>query len=169
MIPDLYSIPGPWRGLLAISSRPRGGDWLEDEVRGWRERGIDAVVSLLEKEEEKQLNLSDEKRLVESGGIRFISFPIPDRSVPASVPSTVSMLRLVNQALERGKNVAIHCRQGIGRSALVAAGALMAAGSSPQDALAAVRTARGLAVPETEEQREWLTRDLADSLAVVHR
>ena len=33
---ELYWIPGPWLGRLAIMPRPRGGDWLEDEIRSWR-------------------------------------------------------------------------------------------------------------------------------------
>ena len=51
MTPDLFWIVGPWRGRLAIAARPRGGDWLEDEITGWRLAGIDIVVSLLESHE----------------------------------------------------------------------------------------------------------------------
>ena len=47
MLTELYWIDGPWPGKLAISARARGGDWLEDEMRGWRRNGIDTVVSLL--------------------------------------------------------------------------------------------------------------------------
>src|SRR5437867_3496073 len=116
MIPDLFWISGPWRGRLAISSRPRGGDWLEDEIRGWRGSRVNSVVSLLEKNEETHLGLSDEGRAAEASGIQFVSFPIPDRGVPASVESTVSLLRSLNHSLGQGENVAVHCRQGIGRS-----------------------------------------------------
>jgi len=169
MIPDLFRITEPWRGQLAISTRPRGGDWLEDEVRGWRSAHVDSVVSLLEKDEEEKLELDSEGRIAQANGIHFISFPIVDRGVPTSIPSTASVLRSVNRALEKGENVAVHCRQGIGRAALFAAGTLMAAGKSPEAALEAIRSARGLNVPETQEQREWLQRDLADSLATVRQ
>jgi protein-tyrosine phosphatase len=169
MSPDLFWINGPWRGRLAISTRPRGGDWLEDEIRGWRSARVDSVVSLLEKDEERQLELGEEGRVAEANGIHFLSFPIVDRSVPKSIPATISLLRSVNDALERGQNVAVHCRQGIGRAALIAAGILMAAGKSPDAAMAAIRWARGVDVPETREQREWLQRNLADSLAIVHQ
>ena len=56
----VYWITGPWRGRLAILPRPRGGDWLEDETRGWRAAGIDAVVTLLEATEESELDLGGE-------------------------------------------------------------------------------------------------------------
>jgi protein-tyrosine phosphatase len=167
MTPDLFWIPGSWPGRLAISTRPRGGDWLQDEVRGWRSAGLDVVVSLLEEEEQAQLELTEEGLLAEANGIRFLSFPIRDRGVPSSLQSTRSLLRVMNQSLEQGRNVAVHCRQGIGRSALIAAGAFMAAGLDAESALRAVGAARGLRVPETPEQRQWIERVLADYLAMA--
>jgi protein-tyrosine phosphatase len=152
MNPDLFRITG--RG---------GGDSPSPPVRAG------AIGSKMRSAAEKQLELDEEGRIAEANGIHFISFPIVDRGVPTSVPSTVSTLRSVNRALEKGENVAVHCRQGIGRAALFAAGALVVAGKSPEAALEAVRSARGLNVPETQEQRVWLQRDLADSLAIVHR
>jgi hypothetical protein len=117
MSPDLFWIPGPWRGRPAVATRPRGGDWLEDEASGWRRAGLDVVVSLLESEEAALLQLAREKDIAESKGIAFISFPIPDRGVPASVTATLSLLGKIIGALEEGKNVAVHCRQGVGGQA----------------------------------------------------
>jgi len=76
---------------------------------------LNLVVSLLENDEADQLDLVDEPRAAAENGIRFISFPIPDRGVPASVPAAVSLMASIAVALEEGKNVAVHCRQGIGR------------------------------------------------------
>ena len=88
MKPDLFFIPGPWRGRLAVATRPRGADWLEDEAIGWRRAGIDVIVSLLEEDEAAQLDLVDEPEAAEANGMSFISFPIPDRGVPASATAT---------------------------------------------------------------------------------
>jgi protein-tyrosine phosphatase len=156
MSPDLFWIAGPWRGRLAIATRPRGGDWLNDEVSGWRRAGIDVVVSLLESKEADQLGLLEESKVAEAEGLRFISFPIPDRGVPASVPAAISLMADVASSLDEGKNVAMHCRQGVGRSGLVAAGVLVNSGVSPEDAIKAVRSARGFDVPETADQRLWV-------------
>lgn len=160
--PDLFWISGPWRGRLAISTRPRGGDWLEDEVQGWKRAGVDVVVSLLEPTEEEALQLGEEAQLTESKGLRFVHFPIPDRGVPDSPAVAVALLRELVFDLEQGKQVAIHCRQGIGRSGLIAAGALVMAGVPAEIALHAVSSARGLATPETPEQRSWVERLPAD-------
>lgn len=168
MTPDLFWIPGPWRGRLAIAARPRGGDWLEDEFSGLRRAGVDVIVSLLEEDEAAQLGLAGEAKAVEANGLRFISFPIPDRGVPASTPAAVSLMASIAAALEEGKNVAVHCRQGIGRSGLIAAGILMSSGLSPEQAIQVVSSARGLAIPETPEQHLW-AQQLPAGLPVVRR
>ncbi|MCC6363579.1 MAG: hypothetical protein IT165_08635 [Bryobacterales bacterium] len=54
----LYWIDGPWRGKLAMAARPRGGDWLDDEMESWRRAGIDTVFSLLTGEEERDLDVT---------------------------------------------------------------------------------------------------------------
>ena len=168
MTPDLFRIPGPWRGRLAVVARPRGGDWLEDEASGWRRAGIDVIVSLLEDDEAAQLGLHDEAKAAEANGIRFISFPIPDRGVPASVSEAVSLIAAISDALETGKNVAVHCRQGLGRSGLVAAGVLAGSGLNPERAIEVVSSARGQTVPETPDQRLWV-QQLPSGPSVVTR
>jgi hypothetical protein len=63
---ELYWIPGPWLGRLAMAPRPRGGDWLADEIASWRHAGLNAVLSLLTPEEEQDLDLAGEREEVES-------------------------------------------------------------------------------------------------------
>ena len=84
MFTELFWIDGPWPGRLAISPRPRGGEWLEEEMKAWRRAGIDAVVSLLTPEQAADLNLEQEQLYSEANGIEFYSLPIANRSVPAS-------------------------------------------------------------------------------------
>ena len=161
---DLFWIPGPWRGKLAIATRPRGGDWLLDEARLWRQAGLDVAVSLLETDEAEQLELQHEREAAETSKLRFVSFPIPDRGEPASTSHTIALLKDLADLLESGENVAIHCRQGIGRSGLIAAGLLMTSGMNAGQAIGVVSSARGLAVPETAEQLQWLRRLPAEIL-----
>jgi len=158
MSPDLFWVPGPWRGHLVVATRPRGGDWLADEASGWRTAGLDMLVSLLEKDEAADLGLVNESEAAETNGIRFIVFPIPDRGVPASLSAAVSLIAGIADALAEGKNVAVHCRQGIGRSGLIAAGVLVASGIPAERAIDTVSSVRGRTIPETPDQRLWLQR-----------
>jgi hypothetical protein len=43
----LYSVQGPPLGKVRIMARPRGGDWLIDEIKALRASGVDILVSLL--------------------------------------------------------------------------------------------------------------------------
>ncbi|MGP8243577.1 MAG: dual specificity protein phosphatase family protein [Bryobacteraceae bacterium] len=160
---EIYRVDGPWPGRLALAARPRGGDWLVDEIASWRRDGIEAVLSLLTPEEERDLDLETERREAEAQGIEFLSFPIPDREVPSSEAEMTLALEKLDGALSSGKNVVVHCRQGIGRTGLVAACLLVSRGLSPEAAVSRLSAARGVAVPETSEQRDWIDRYAAIS------
>jgi len=153
---ELYWIDGHWRGRLAVGPRPRGEDWLKDDIANWKRAGINAVLSLLTPDEEKDLNLDREADEVKALGMDFTSFPIPDRQIPKSETKWAEALERVASDLSAGKNVLVHCRQGIGRSGLVAASLLVKKGMSPGAAVELVSAARGLTVPETAEQRDWI-------------
>ena len=94
-------VSGPWRGRLGIELRPRGGDWLIDEMRAWRQSGIDHVMSLLEADEQTELDLQDEARAAADNGLEFTGFPVPDRGVPASAASAATLVRGIITELER--------------------------------------------------------------------
>ena len=152
----LYWADGPWPGRLAMASRPRGDDWLEDEIASWRREGIDTVFSLLTSEEAKDLGLDNEAKHVKARGMEFVSFPIPDREVPDSDTKVAAALEKLNADLSSGRNVVVHCRQGIGRTGLIAASLLVMKGLNPEAAVKSLSAARGSPVPETAAQRRWI-------------
>ena len=158
MHPKVFWIDRVGAGLLGIMPRPRGGDWLDGEIQSLAKAGVNVVVSLLTADEVAELELQDEERLCGDCGLRFISFSIPDRGVPFSMPEAGRTLDLILDELTAGKAVAVHCRMGIGRSALVAACLLKSQGVGMDEAFAMISRARGFFVPDTEEQREWVKR-----------
>jgi protein-tyrosine phosphatase len=133
--------------------------------------GLDLTSSLLEEEEAAQLELVHEGDAAQSRSIGFISFPIPDRGVPPSMPSARGLLRSIAEALDEGKSVAVHCRQGVGRSGLIAAGVLVSCGTDVDKAIEVVSAARGQTVPETSEQLQWIRQLRSERLVstLVHR
>jgi protein-tyrosine phosphatase len=150
--------PLPWPGRLAIVARPRGGDWLEDEVGAWKGSGIRVVVSTLTADEIADFDLQKEKAICETAGIRLISFPIVDRGVPSSLRATLDLVTDLEARPSAGDNVAVHCRQGIGRSSLMAACVLASGAIDPETAFDRIQASRGCTVPETVEQRQWVSR-----------
>jgi protein-tyrosine phosphatase len=141
---------------LAIMPRPRAGEWLEEEIAVWRAEGLETVVSLLESSEVEELGLASEPTLCTAQGIQFFSFPIPDRGVPVTHRAIAPLVQTLASELRSKRAVGIHCRAGIGRSALVAASLMSAIGITPADAFAMLSRARGVAVPDTEAQTSWV-------------
>jgi protein-tyrosine phosphatase len=138
--------------------RPRGADWLEDEVQSLREQGVDILVSALTSDEVDELDLAKEPDYCYENAISFLPFPIPDRDIPSSYGAVRSFVEGLGKELRAGKAVAIHCRAGIGRSSLLAASTLVVMGLSPQRAFELIREARGCNVPDTDLQRVWVER-----------
>jgi protein-tyrosine phosphatase len=153
----IYWIEAPTNGRLGIMSRPRSGDWLNDEIAGWKAAGINTVVCLLEHDEVNELGLGDEEQLCRRHGIAFVPFPIPDRGVPNTEGETEILARDIAVKLKDGAAVAIHCRAGIGRSSLIAACALVFSGFDADSAFEMISRARCVKVPDTDEQRDWVT------------
>ena len=87
--------------------RPRGGDWLEDEIRSLKMSHVDAVVSLLETEEITELEITEEKSLCEANDISYLSFPIKDRNIPFSKRDTLDFARMLAHLLQGGRSVVI--------------------------------------------------------------
>ena len=139
-----------------MASRPRGGDWLADEITSWQSAGVGIVLSLLTAEEEGTLELQREEATVKGLGMDFLSLPIEDRQVPGSETEVAATVERLNARLRSGGNAVIHCRQGVGRSGLIAACLLVSRGMDSAAAVQRVSAARGVAVPETTGQRHWI-------------
>lgn len=164
MSADIYWINDLGAGRLAVLGRPRAGDWLVDEIADWKAAGLTDVVSLLEDHEIRELDLLREAAEVENVGLMFERFAIPDRGVPASLETARALWSRLAAKITDGRSVGIHCRAGIGRSGLIAAGVLVYLGVAESQAWQRVSTARGVPVPDTEAQREWLRQAFRNRL-----
>jgi protein-tyrosine phosphatase len=153
---EIYWVQRPGPGRVAIMPRPRGGDWLLDEIRSLRREGVDVLVSLLEPHEVEELDLQAEPERSREAGIEFLSHPIPDHSTPESLEAAASLVVALEKRLRSGQAIAVHCRAGIGRSATIAAALLIEHGVPFPETLRLLDEARGFPVPETAEQFRWL-------------
>ena len=158
MTTELYWVDGPWPGRLALAARPRGGDWLEDELGAWRRAGVETVFSLLTREEEDDLDLRGERQAVKAQGMDFLSLPIGDRQVPGSAADLAAALKHADAKLAQGRNVVVHCRQGIGRTGLISAALLIGRGWDAERAVRQLSAVRRVPIPDTPEQRRWIDR-----------
>jgi protein-tyrosine phosphatase len=154
--PDVYWLREVAGVRLALMPRPRGGEWLPDEIEGYQRLGIQTIVSLLESGEVRELELDDEQSLCRAASMQLISFPIADRGVPSNSGEFGKLVAALEQLLRSGESVAVHCRAGIGRSGLLAACVLSAFGIDPDSAFGMLSRARGVTVPDTDAQIRWV-------------
>ena len=148
--------PNIQRNCLGTMERPRGNDWLDDEIRGLKYQEVDCLISLLEYQEQEELDLLEEESICQKHEIEYLNFPIQDVSIPSN---EVAFLRLVNQLVEllnQQKRIVIHCRMGIGRSSVLAAGVLIKMGCPAKGIFEHISQYRGLEVPDTETQKIWI-------------
>ena len=154
MKPSLFELIEVKQGKLFIMPRP-STEYLTDDLRYYKQAGIDVVISLLEKSEAYDLGLNKEAEQTEAVGLSFFQFPIKDRSIPTA-KMVQDIIALIIPLLEEGENIAIHCRAGIGRSGLIACCILIYAGYSSDDAISLVSSARGIPIPDTSEQIDFI-------------
>lgn len=143
---------------MAVTSRPRGGDWLDDEMADLVRQGVGVVVSCLTSSEEAELELADEAQAASRQGLDFVRAAMPDRGTPASRTRVTEVVGLIERHTSGGGRVAIHCRQGLGRAPLVAAAVLVRSGMTPDAAWRLIADRRNRSVPDTDEQREWIAK-----------
>jgi protein-tyrosine phosphatase len=152
---EMYEIIPCPQGRLAIMPCPRGGDWLRDELLSLTFRGVSDLVSMLTPSEEVELGLQSEEQFCAELGLRFHRHPVQDRGVPLQ-PGFDDFIASLLPILAQQRFIAIHCRAGIGRSAVAAAALLRRLGVSALDAVALISRARGFDVPDTDQQLAFI-------------
>lgn len=155
MRPTLYTISRSGTGRLSTMARPRGGDWLFDEFRDLALVGVRVIVSMLTDAEAAELGLEREGDAAVDAGIKFLRLPTPDRCPPDRARAA-TVARELAERLSGGASIAVHCRHGIGRSSTLAAAILVAEGLEAADAWTRIAAARGMPVPDTDIQREFI-------------
>ncbi|WP_372365358.1 hypothetical protein [Candidatus Uabimicrobium sp. HlEnr_7] len=153
---SIYWIETTKKGRLAVLGRPRAGDWLEDEIKSWRESKIDVVVSLLVDYEVEELGLTQQAEICSQNKIDYISFPIYDRQCPDQDKTTADFIAKLAKLIVNGHSVGVHCRSSVGRATLVVASVLILFDVTAQAALERISKSRRCEVPDTLEQRKWI-------------
>ena len=154
MKPSLYKIETPTKGSLFQMPKP-SGEWFRDDLQHYQMIGMDHIVSMLERDEAAELGLSDEGMHCEEVGLDFTSFPIPDRYIP-ELDEFSPIVACLAQKLEGGQSIGVHCRAGIGRSGLLNCCILKTVGLTTKDAIHAVSESRGLKIPDTQIQIDFI-------------
>lgn len=99
--------------------------------------------------------IEDLRQAAEARSIALIRAPVADFSAPDQRLDWPALIERLAGELRHGRRIAFCCLAGYGRSGMMAARLLIATGSTPEAAIAAVRAARPGAI-ESEEQVAYL-------------
>jgi protein-tyrosine phosphatase len=155
----LTELPFGLAGHIFRSPMPFGiYDPREEVFNKYIQNGVSVIVLLAEDEECLKKAGRNLRLLYEEKGFNVIHLPIRD----FGVPSNDKLIRAVNAVIayaQTGRNIAIHCSAGIGRTGLfVALLAKQVLSLSGDEAIAWVRQYISGAV-ETAEQRQLVVGD----------
>ena len=140
-------------GLIGISSCPGMNtfstldlydDRIENDLQSIKSWGASVIVTLLEMRELALLGVVDLPVRALSMNIFWLHLPIRNMGLPDEAFEESwkwAGPKLLN-LLGEGQRVFIHCKEGIGRSGIVAARLLIESGTDPETAMKIVRKAR---------------------------
>ena len=118
-MPNLTHIPYGLPGQIYRSPMPFGDfDYGHTTLEEFRQAGIDTVVMLTTSEENLVRAGRDLGAMYESEGVGVIHLPIVDFDVPEDDTAMETALDEAIAQAEAGKNIAIHCFAGRGRTGM---------------------------------------------------
>lgn len=152
LIIDTVAVPG-LSGVIGISSCPGMkifstldlyDDRIVNDLQSIRSWGASVIVTLLETYELSILGITDLCDKALALNLHWIHLPIRNMELPdkAFEESWQSVGPGLLKLLDGGQRIFIHCKEGVGRSGIVAARLLIESGVHPEEAMKIVRKAR---------------------------
>lgn len=140
-------------GLIGISSCPGMStfstldlydDRIDNDLQAIKNWGAAVIVTLLEIRELAMLGIADLPGKALALNLLWLHLPIKNMSLPDSAfeESWKWAGPRLQELLREGQRVLIHCKEGVGRSGIVAARLLIESGVDPATAMKIVRKAR---------------------------
>jgi protein-tyrosine phosphatase len=128
---------------------------LESDLAALATAGVHHLVLLVEDAELRRWGDPSIVEVAAGRGIAVERRPIPDGSPPASLDEMDAILASIAAARDEG-DVAVACMGGVGRTGVVAASVLVAAGWAASEAIGRVRAVRHPEAVETPAQEAFV-------------
>jgi protein-tyrosine phosphatase len=132
------------RGWIGMTACPGQAAPLAEDLAAMRAAGATHLVTLLGDGELARLGVPGIGAAAKAAGLVWWQVPVADFGTPDAAWEArwAEAAPALHAALRAGEGVVVHCRMGLGRTGTIAARLLVEAGTRPEAAIAAVRTAR---------------------------
>lgn len=155
---DFMSVPGI-SGSIGMTILPGRRDRersLDEDLDVIRQEGVQSILCLVTENEFSAYGVPGLKNAYASAGFDARYLPIADQAAPA-VELLRESLQWLDERLQKGQKVLVHCVGGLGRSGLLAAAYMIEKrGANAAAAIELVREARGARAIETKRQEDFL-------------
>ncbi len=139
--------------FIALSPLP-SAKFLDQDIQLLRSNQITSVITLVQTKELESANLNHFFNILQQNGIRSHHFPIEDFDIP-SHQQMDSIYHTLATMHEKGENILIHCKGGLGRSGTVLA-AFVKNYVKEADPIEYVREIRGKEAIENQQQENFI-------------
>ena len=145
-------------GYIGLTILPGRKDWDRDlatDLATLKEEDVKRVLCLVPQEELQRYGVDRLLSDYEEAGLLAYHLSIVDQKT-CSIEDMTAALRWVDDGLNAGDRVLVHCVGGLGRSGMAAAAYLRTRGAEAEEAIEAVREARSQRALETAFQEEFV-------------
>ena len=134
------------------------GGWnrdLETDIGAITKMGTNTVISLIDGNEMKDLNVPNLGEVVTKHEMDWIHLPLMDTTVPSDdfIRAFVEMVPFIAAGLESEDKIVIHCKGGLGRAATIASMILGLYGEAAKDSIDKIRKKRSSSCINPAQER----------------
>ncbi|MBM7457233.1 protein-tyrosine phosphatase [Oceanisphaera litoralis] len=139
-----WSLPIQQGTLLLTPCPGTQGIELCESLSQLKAGGATAIITLMTAAELSEEGFQDFSSAVKAAGLDWFHLPVPDDDLPGADFDLAwnACSAALLQRLQSGDTLALHCKGGSGRTGLVAAKLMLAAGCPPEAAITAIQALR---------------------------
>ncbi len=142
-------------GLTILPGRKDYSRSIDDDLQQLKKAGVNIIIPLITDDEFHQFGVDDLLEEYDESGFLVHRLPIMDQLV-SSEQEMRKLVKFMDDHINEGKKIMVHCVGGLGRSGMAAASFLKYKGLSADEAVDVVRQARGPRAVESKIQEEFV-------------
>jgi len=145
-------------GALGLTILPGRKDYsrsIDEDLLQLKNEGVEVIIPLITDDEFHHFGVDELLKEYDKNGFFVHRLPIMDQLV-SSEQEMRSLVKVLDENINAGKMIMVHCVGGLGRSGMAAASYLKFKGLTAEKAIEVIRTARGPRAVESKIQEEFV-------------